>query len=392
MIEREASKFGGDVDAVTTVDQRTQFVSRLMEEVARDLAENQSAAIQVETLSWLVEAVCDEVLPNEVTGILKNRAGVIAFLTDDDRRGYKKFSHEYVYNYFLSKSLISNVINGELAKYIRRNIFGVDFLECFSEVCRNLSQPDVDALVRSASNLIATAGDHDRARGNLAAMVISACSAVTPTEAPAITDVSLEEAYVAETISEIRLKNVIIGQLHARSADFRSLKFEGDCIITTLIANEGTVPAIKLPVPVILALPDRTVRKPEEILEWINSQAWEFGLNRSYSIDELLKEFDLFNLLARLVRYKAFWLKDCDERGARKILDDPNWEFLKDLLIRHELLTVRFDVPAAGRPAPFYHVKNKGALRDLRSPPEYVWPFLNELLGKSLEIYRQQKS
>ncbi|WJS99029.1 hypothetical protein [Novosphingobium humi] len=391
MVEREAGKFGGDVDAVTTSAQRTQFISRLMEEVARDLAENQAGAIQVETLSWLVEAVCDEFLPKEVTGILKNRAGVIAFLTDDDRRGYRKFIHEYVYNYYLSKSFISSVIDGELTKYIRRNIFGVDFLECFSEVCRNLSQENVDALVKSALNMISTAGDHDRARGNLAAMVISACSAVTPTAIPVIADVSVEEAYVAETMSEIILKNVFIGQMHARSADFRNVKFEGDCSISTLIADDGTVPAIKIPMPAVLALPDKTLRKPEDVLEWFNGQAWTFDADDQFSIDDLLSKLEPFNLLARIVRHKGFWLKDCEERTARRILDDPNWELVKQLLDEHNLLTMRLDVQASGGSAPFYHVKNKAALRDLKHPPKEVWPFLQKLLSESLRIFREDK-
>jgi hypothetical protein len=45
MIDREAQKFGKDIEAVTTSESRAEFVIRVMEEVARDLAENQSNAI-----------------------------------------------------------------------------------------------------------------------------------------------------------------------------------------------------------------------------------------------------------------------------------------------------------------------------------------------------------
>ena len=239
MISREAEKFGRDIEAITTHAQRAQFVSRLMEEVARDLAENQADSIQIETLSWLAEVVADGLVPVELSGILKNRSGVIAFLTDDDRRGYRRFAHEYVYNYFLCLVTVSSINRGELAKFVRRNIIGVDFLEVFSNVCRTRPQSQVNTLVERASNLIKSIGDQDRARGNLTALVLSACSVVSPTDVPLIADVSLDEAYLTETVSRVRLKDVVIGQLNARGADFRAVAFEGECAVASLIADQG---------------------------------------------------------------------------------------------------------------------------------------------------------
>jgi hypothetical protein len=386
MVRREAQKFGRDIESVTTDTQRELFVCRMMEEVARDLAENQTGSIQVETLAWLAEVVADGLVPAELTGILRNRAGVIAFLTDDERRGYKKFVHEYLYNFFLARVVISSVSGGELTKFIRRNIFGVDFLEAFSDSCRNLTLEEADKLVLSASNLIKSVGDQDRARGNLAALVLSACSVVSPTEPPSITDVSLDEAYLTETVSPLHLKDVVIGQLNARAADLRAVTFEGDCSVVSLIADKGTVPSVSLPLPGILALPDKTLYAPEERIRWLHRQANGFGLFPSISIDELLGKYGPFALVTRIARYKPFWLKDGEEKTGRRILDDPHWDLVKGLLVKHGLLTERLDVPASGRRAPFYHFKNRGAMLDLETPPESVIPFLLDLFKESIAL------
>lgn len=39
---------------------------------------------------------------------------MLAFLTNDDRAGYKKFYHEKFYEYFLGRALIISVVRGEV--------------------------------------------------------------------------------------------------------------------------------------------------------------------------------------------------------------------------------------------------------------------------------------
>jgi hypothetical protein len=135
MIDREAQKFGKDIEAVTTSESRAEFVIRVMEEVARDLAENQSNAIPSDTLTWIAEISAEDIVPSSLSGILKNRSGVLAFLKDDDRRGYKNFAHEQVYNYF-PLALRSVLFRREKYPSLLGEIFSVPifsnlFLKCF---------------------------------------------------------------------------------------------------------------------------------------------------------------------------------------------------------------------------------------------------------------------
>lgn len=384
MVERESKKFGVDIESITTSEQRILFLNRLMEEVARDFAENQTDAISSEMLAWLSEMACDGIIPNSLIGLVKNRSGVIAFLTEDERRGYKRFIHEYVYYYFLSRASIYSVSRGELPKFIRRNILGSDFLEVFIDVCRKINQEQSDLFMQNCQSILDSAPPNDRTRSNISSLMFSACSVLEPSNTPVISSVTMEEAYISETLSHIILSDVFIGQLDARSADFRAVKFEGYSNITSLLANSGTVPPHPIPLINALVLPDETIYEPKIIVQWFYRQRISFGSGPYFDIAKLLNDLPQFSLLARIARYKQFWLKDCDERTSRKILDDPHWEHIKRLMEKHDLITERLDVPASGRPAPFYHFKNRNAFLDLMKPSKSVVPFLQDLLNESI--------
>ena len=84
-------------------------------------------------------ALPEEVDP-EIVGLLKNRAGVMAFLANDALPGYRRFAHSQLCNYFLSAAVIESVGSGETPKFVRRNIFSADFLAVFMEVLRHIAQ------------------------------------------------------------------------------------------------------------------------------------------------------------------------------------------------------------------------------------------------------------
>ncbi len=384
MLEREQRKFGRDVEVAITRDQRVKFIRDLMEEVARDLAENQTDAISTEILAWLSDAVSED-LPKGVQGILRNRADVIAFLTNDERRGYRRFVHEEVESYFLASTLMKSVISGEVPKYIRRNIFGSDFLENFAETIRYRSDEIIQAFIKSACNMIAELTDSDRSKRNLASLVLAACSVAETKSRSVISDVSMEEAFVTQTVAPIQLERVTIGQLDARRADLRQVFFV-ECNIVTLVADEGTVPSQTIPTPSVLALPSGTLVQKDEIERWFGERYWEkIGAYPEFSFSKAVEEYQIFRLLARLARYRPFWLKDCDEKAARRILDDSEWPALREILLSHGFLLVRDDVPAAGRPSTFYHLRNRDALLNLDLSSSDMRQMLRELFAAAIK-------
>ncbi|MFT8922904.1 hypothetical protein [Acetobacter sp.] len=380
MTKREATKFGRDVENITTEESRSEFITRLMEEIARDIAENQTSAIPSETIFWLAEISAEKIVPDSLFGILKNRSGVLAFLKDDDRRGYKSFVHEQVYNYFLARVTIRAIVGGEIPKFIRRNILGIDFFEAFVDVFRLITCEQSDRFIQQALDNIETLGEQDRARQNLGSLVMSACCVYTPVDTPVFQDMSIDEVFLLETVSNIKLERVFINQITANGVDLRGIYFDKNCSIVSFVGNDGTIFNDTCPKPAVISLPEITTYDPAEISDWMIRRRHVSHLQPNHHLNEMFRSCALLNLLTRVVRYKPFWIKDNDERGARRILDDDNWPFLKDLMIKHELLIERTNIGASGRPAPFYHVKNRAALMNLDNEEGNMKTFILEVM------------
>src|SRR5690606_14147104 len=106
MIDRESTKFGDAVELAMTKPRIRVFVETFLKEVARDMADSQSESLDANSLIWIAEAALGDGWPDEIQGLIKNRAQVIAFLADDERPGHKKFSHVQIMNYFLAHSTL----------------------------------------------------------------------------------------------------------------------------------------------------------------------------------------------------------------------------------------------------------------------------------------------
>ena len=128
MIEREASKFGERVDNAMSRDVRETFVRAFLREVARNMADDQTEALDESVVSWLVEFATPDGMSAEVTSTLRNRAAAMAFLTTDDRPRYRRFAHSQLLNHFLGEETVDLIGRREMPRYVRRNILGADFL------------------------------------------------------------------------------------------------------------------------------------------------------------------------------------------------------------------------------------------------------------------------
>jgi len=389
MLAREATKFGKDIEQLTSTEDRVKFIEKLMEEVARDMAENQTEAIAADTIAWLAEVCSSGLVPDALTGILKNRASVIAFLTEDNRRGHRRFVHDQVSNYFLSRNIREAISEGEVPKYLRRNIFGLEFLESFSEHCSEWSSDEAEKFTNQAVLRLSEVGDYDRSRRNLATLILTAACVHPPKNKISIEDASLDDVYLIERIENVSLNSVTINQLYAREADLRRLEFDERCHVVSLIADDGTVTSPQVPMPSFIILHDKTLIKPDEKVAWL-IERWGFDPLEQWSnefFDSVVPQLPLFELLSRVARTKSYWIKDDDEeRPTRRILEDENWETLKEIMMKHDLLTVKTTVPASGRPGTFFHVRNRQSLFNIRQPGDVLLPFFKELFQASRPV------
>jgi hypothetical protein len=387
MIERETTKFGQDVESATTSLQRKQFIQQYMQEVARDLADNQTHAISADTLSWIAEVVAEEVVGINLVPQFRHRASVVAFLTNDERRGHRRFAHEQFAIYFLSDVIFDAIIRQEAPKFIRRNILGLETLEIFCSLARKKPHAEIMLFFTNAMKLLSTIGDADRARQNIAALITAAACVTAPNLPLEIKNVYFDEIYFTETPSAIRLTECVLNQAYITGSNLKSVNFSG-CSIGTLVADSESMLSPTLPIPTKLILPDRFLTDPTVIREWM-SEAGGFGNVKTFTLDdveksvrqgglkEALETVPLMDLFFRVRRYKPFWIKDSEERAARRILDDPEWERLRALLIKHDMLSERYDIPSAGRPAVFYHLKHRNALNMSKDAPANIVSFFS---------------
>ncbi|WP_421611663.1 hypothetical protein [Agrobacterium tumefaciens] len=380
MIDRETKKFGEDIEAATTHEQRCVFLKTFLEEVSRDMADNQTDAIPGDTLGWIAEVVASDNVSPSLSGVLKNRASVVAFLTVDERRGYRRFSDGQIGNYFLSQATVKAVSGGEIPKYVRRNIFGLEFLENFCSAVRMTSQVQIDNFVDAAVDHIEKASDYDRSRRNLAALILALKSVCETSDSTVISNVSIDDAYVTETVSKIILRNVTIAQLFARSTDLRQLEYQEHGVIVSLIADGGTIPPNKFPMPSYVILPDRTLVEQKEKSDWVGSQFLSKLDAVSLPFAEILSRFPIFTLLHKFARTRSYWIKEDEDKASRRIFEDENWLELKEKLLAYDLLLISENVGAGGRPGTFYHLRNKQGLLSFDDPPVAVRPFLTDLL------------
>ena len=116
MIEREAGKFGEAVERHMDLEERKTFVREFLQEVARDMADQQSDALDETGILWIVDVVTGEDVPSEVRRLLRNRANVMAFLTTDERPGYRRFAHSQLFNHFLGEVTIDVLSEGRSAE------------------------------------------------------------------------------------------------------------------------------------------------------------------------------------------------------------------------------------------------------------------------------------
>ena len=172
MVDRESGKFGDAVDRVLNRDERRQYAHRFLCEAAQYMADDQTDIIGETALTWLVEVALPKEVDPDVLGLLRNRAGTMAFLANDALPGYRRFAHSQLLNYFLSAAIIHAASNNEVPKFVRRNIFSTDFLAVFAEVIHRMAQVEpvrVETFFAAAQSWVQNYRSIDRGGRNLGA-------------------------------------------------------------------------------------------------------------------------------------------------------------------------------------------------------------------------------
>ncbi|MBR1124767.1 hypothetical protein JQ628_24805 [Bradyrhizobium lablabi] len=359
MIEREIDKFGEAVDRELSEAERRVYLRSFVGETARDMAENGSTSISDATLSWLVEVALPKEVSSDVTRILKARSQAIAFFTNDDRKGHRRFFHDKFYEYFLSVTLIDIVGRRETGKLLARNIFGSSLLETFGDVVAGSTRTEViRRFLDSSIDLIRNYPPIDRTRKNLAALAIASLSTADLVDDFKISMVDIDECRFSGTASGGQLDSLVINQLDCRGGDLSSTEFK-DLTILTLIADRETLLPDSIPLPMRVqdvTMSVKTLTVPEDVQRWVaehlrNPPEEEAGL-----IPVEFKDHEAIKVLFKACRLRQYWLRRGDDMYATRILDNPYWPIIENALAQNHLLRVE-QRQASGTDARFIHVR-----------------------------------
>jgi hypothetical protein len=353
LITREQNKFGDDVAQKISRTVLGNYVRNLCEEIARDMADNQSEVLPGQSVMWVAELCLPVGIDRDLGKTLIHRAGVMPFLTNDKDRNSVRFSHRQYLVFFLSSNAIKTIARPEIPKYIRRNILGSEFLETFPKVLLNLPGQLVLKFRDEALLQLPELNTMDRSSGNVASLLLACCCDYPPDKTVSLRHVSIDEVYLRGEVPSMELTGVTISILHAERTDLTALRFCGENTIVSLQVDDLTCFPPDFPVPLWLEDNGRTLRDRAQIIERINGSAAKKELPTKYL------PFDP-TLLNRILRYRPFWLRDDledAEPAGKRIVGHADWHRALQWLEREDLVRVDERFGASGRPAKFIHFR-----------------------------------
>ena len=394
MIDREASKFGDRVEASLDESERRRLVFYILCEAARDIAENQAESIDEESLLWIVDLALGDGFDEEISRLIKNRVLALAFLVNDDRRGRRRFAHTEFFNYFLSHSAIEAISKEEIPKFVRRTIFGADFLLSFGVVIESIDKAKSEVFLRSCESLIKGAYNLDRSSRNIGSLIFASMPVVNIDNGSVFSDFDVDDAVVRGKAQNVRLSNITVNQLDLREADVSDVGFD-NVAVATLIADETTHLSVTFPqvgwVQLVTSAQEEKALFGADAVEWIDRHGRRPAAGKDVLVPDDVRGHGLFELMQRACRVmlRHHWIRSPGDDRIALLVQDRWWHVLESLLHSRELLVMEDSKQVGGRPSIFYHIKHaREILAETKDKPE-VRAFLSDIVD---HIHRDMRS
>jgi hypothetical protein len=359
LLVREVAKFGEAVELELNISERDEYIRSLMRETARDMADNTTTAISDSTLSFLVDVALPKAVTDSTNRLLKQRAQVIAFLTNDDRAGFRRFYHEKFYEYFLAVEIVESVSRGQAIKPIARNLLASSFLETFGSLLTGgIPVDSAQIFLRAAIELARSYVALDRTKRNLTGLLIACLGIADLVDQFSLDGLEADEVRFTGTAAPASLRNLVISQFDCRGGDISQLNFD-NCSIFTFIGDSATLLPRSFSMPALIqdVSKDRLqISDPAAILEWVRSHY----LDQIEELDDLIPAEYLnhpaVRTLQKACRMKQYWLRNGDDKYSSRILTDKYWPLIENILAESNLLTVEMR-QASGRDGRFLHIR-----------------------------------
>lgn len=372
MVDREVRRFDGDISSALGGDEGVRaYLRRLLSEVAREMAGDESESISESMLTWIVDLAVPSGLDAKVVGTLKARVAAVAFLALDDRPGYRRFAHSQFFGYFLSSSVLDSLAEGDVPKWLRRGVVGPDFLSAFVPFLRSALVDAPEVVAKFMSQLTAVSGRVEasaegvQVKRNVGALRFSTLC-VSSAESPV--EVSAEEiqhGFAGTGTFFARVKVRYFGALDVRSADFSAVEFLGGGV-GTLIVDRGS--RIGPNFPSVLSVRSYGADgRAEELFDPLDVSNIVLAIGPRDESSGDAEESSALKLLDKLCRSRRYWFRPENDDLFGPFESLEGWAELRAALNAADMIRIDDQRQVSGTKSEWIHIKNTRGilLRDM---------------------------
>ncbi len=353
---------------------------RLFEEIALDMADNETDAVDPGFLQIVTEMEFGNVLRQIDLDALKHRASSLALLEQDQREGYRRFPHTEISNHFLASALIRYMADGNQPRCLRRMSLSADFLAVYAESLMRLSGTQLKTFLVSVRRTLTDEITFERLSENMAAFAISAlcCDDIDVRDYYGL---SISDAVLFGAVAPACLEQLKIQRLDASEADLTQVKFI-DCEVVYLTVDETTKFGRTHPkVSVLLFRSDdgkiREEFTPAEIERWFVAHSAPTEAMTVQNVEAIR----LFEKIC-FVMLRQHQVKDHSDDPYGKLLTRRYWRDIEKILMDEKFLDRRKSRPSSGPAAEFVRLKDPHLLltgRENSPQVKRIWDTVNTI-------------
>lgn len=329
----------------------------VFEEVAAEMADTESDAVDLSFLQMTTEIVFGDKLSPADIGKLRHKSGSFALLENDSREGFRKFPHTEIKHHFLSRALLRLVAAAEPIRFLRRGAIMSDLLIIFGEHFLTCDDMQAHAFIVSLQKAIDQEVSFDRLLDNAASLLLTSLTRDVVERRTIFADLHVSNVALFGDVSACTLERVEIQRFDAAEASLVNVVFS-DCRVVNLHVDGTTRFGSSAPTIHRLHVKSakgtvQTLFDPVEISKWIQGHSAASPAKNSENEDAL-------SLLDRICRVmlRQHMIKDHESDQYGKLLRSPYWAQIETILTTAGHLERLRNKPVSGVNAPFVKIKD----------------------------------
>jgi hypothetical protein len=344
-------------------------LASLFEEIAMEMADTETDAIDLGFLQLATEVAFGGVLEGQELAKLQHKAGSFALLETDVREGYRRFPHTEVSHHFLASALIISIVSGTRVRFLHRGTLASDLLAIFAEQFTSQSEHVAKQFVDQLERAMNDEMSFDRFPENAAALLITSLCHQYSGIRRRYDELLVLDAVLFDVVSPAALHRVKFQRLDVREGDLSKIEFV-DCQVMDLTVDATTKFGATLPSVHRLLLVDEKgvvheIFEPDEIARWL----------REHSTSNVVEHLnaDAIDLLERVCRkmIRQHMIKDHEDDDAGRLLRHNLWEPIEQILSENKIVE-RMIKPTAGTSASLVRMQDPFKLLVQRSTNQRI--------------------